>query len=106
MPQHSLSPQSSVLSPLKIDSLETAAYTIPTATPESDGTLEWESTTLVAVHATADGKRGFRYSYADVSTAAFIRAHFVDLIIRPDATSIESYPPATIPAARTLERRA
>jgi hypothetical protein len=34
-----------------IDCLEVSVYTIPTETPESDGTLEWHSTTMVVVHA-------------------------------------------------------
>lgn len=33
-------------------------YRIPTATPESDGTLEWDTTTIVVVHVEAGGKRG------------------------------------------------
>jgi len=88
-----------------IESLEVAAYTIPTATPESDGTFEWSSTTLVAVHASAGGKRGFGYSYADVATATFIKAHFVDLIVGRDAMSIESAWAAMIRAVRNLGRR-
>jgi len=90
---------------VKIDDLAVSAYTIPTATPESDGTFEWSSTTLVAVHATAGGKRGFGYSYADVASAAFIRAHFVDLIVGRDAMSIESCWTAMIRAVRNLGRR-
>jgi L-alanine-DL-glutamate epimerase-like enolase superfamily enzyme len=101
--ERSLSPQSSVLSP--IESLEVAAYTIPTATPESDGTFEWTSTTLVAVHVAAGGKRGFGYSYADVATAAFIRAHFVELIVGRDAMAIDSAWAAMIRAVRNLGRR-
>jgi L-alanine-DL-glutamate epimerase-like enolase superfamily enzyme len=90
---------------LQIESLEVAAYTIPTATPESDGTFEWSSTTLVAVHATAGGQRGFGYSYADTSTAAFIRAHLEKLIVGRDAMSIESCWAAMIRAVRNLGRR-
>jgi hypothetical protein len=33
-----------------IDRLEVSVYTIPTETPESDGTLEWHSTTMAVVH--------------------------------------------------------
>src|SRR5919206_2183611 len=90
---------------MRIESLDVAAYTIPTATPESDGTFEWDSTTLVAVHAGAGGKRGFGYSYADVATAAFIKAHFVELIVGRDAMSIESAWAAMIRAVRNLGRR-
>ncbi len=90
---------------MTINDLEVTAYTIPTATPESDGTLEWSSTTLVAVHASAGGKRGFGYTYADVATAAFIRAHFVELIVGRDPMSIESAWAAMIRAVRNLGRR-
>lgn len=90
---------------MNIEAIDVAAYTIPTATPESDGTLEWSSTTLVAVHASAGGKRGFGYTYADVATAAFIRAHFVELIVGRDAMSIESAWAAMIRAVRNLGRR-
>ena len=85
--------------------IDVSAYTIPTATPESDGTFEWDSTTLVAVHASAGGKRGFGYSYADVATASFIKAHFVELLAEHDPMSIESAWAAMIRAVRNLGRR-
>ena len=56
----------------RIERVEVAAYRIPTDFPESDGTLKWDSTTLVAVHATAGDRRGFGYSYADTATACLI----------------------------------
>lgn len=45
---------------------------IPTATPESDGTLEWDSTTLVLVELEGGGKNALGYTYADVATARLI----------------------------------
>src|SRR5581483_11642230 len=56
-----------------LQSIRVAAYRIPTNAPESDGTLEWDSTTLVVVHAAAGGTRGIGYTYADRSTAALIQ---------------------------------
>ena len=45
--------------------LETATYTVPTDAPEADGTLAWDSTTLVVVHAfAADGTTGLGWTYA------------------------------------------
>jgi hypothetical protein len=37
----------------RVDGIEVASYTVPTDTPEGDGTIAWDSTTmvLVAVHA-------------------------------------------------------
>ncbi len=36
---------------VEVDGLDVAAYTVGTDEPESDGTLEWDSTTIVVVHA-------------------------------------------------------
>ena len=38
-----------------VENLDVAAYTIPTESPESDGTLEWDATTLVLVFLTNIG---------------------------------------------------
>jgi len=45
-----------------IASIEVSAFVIPTATPESDGTLEWSSTTLVLVEARAGDAKGIGYT--------------------------------------------
>ena len=52
--------------------LDVSAYTIPTDEPESDGTLEWSSTTIVVVEAHAGGEMGLGYTYADPSAAQLI----------------------------------
>lgn len=57
---------------IKIREIYTSAYKIPTATPEADGTLKWNDTTLVVVEIAAGGKNGIGYTYADVSTAFLI----------------------------------
>ena len=44
----------------RIEQTAAAAYTIPTDRPESDGTLEWDSTTMVVAEVGADGERGHR----------------------------------------------
>ena len=50
---------------VKIDTaLDVSAYTIPTDEPESDGTLEWSSTTIVVVEAVGGGRRGIGWTYA------------------------------------------
>jgi L-alanine-DL-glutamate epimerase-like enolase superfamily enzyme len=47
-----------------ITRLDAAAYTIPTDAPESDGTLAWESTTLILVEATGGNRTGIGWTYA------------------------------------------
>jgi len=88
-----------------IEALDAAAYVIPTETPESDGTIEWDATTLVAVYVTAGGVRGFGYTYADVATAAFIRAHLAKIVVGRDATSPEACWAEMIRMVRNLGRR-
>src|SRR5215469_1080626 len=64
----------SITDSIRIQQLTTSAYKIPTATPEADGTLKWNHTTLVIVEVEAAGKVGIGYTYADAS-AAFLIAH-------------------------------
>lgn len=73
---------------VNIEDVEVSAYTIPTDAPESDGTIKWESTTLVLVEIQAGGKRGIGYSYADVSSALFIQHHFKKIVVGKDALQI------------------
>jgi L-alanine-DL-glutamate epimerase-like enolase superfamily enzyme len=58
--------------------LEVSSFTIPTDAKESDGTLEWDSTTIVVVEAIAGGKRGLGFTYA-----AEAAAHVVEDLLAP-----------------------
>jgi len=42
-----------VLSEISVEKVNVSAYTIPTDAPEGDGTLRWDSTTLIVceIHA-------------------------------------------------------
>jgi L-alanine-DL-glutamate epimerase-like enolase superfamily enzyme len=55
-----------------IEQISARAYRIPTESPESDGTLEWDATTLVVARVRAGGKEGMGYSYAARSSADVI----------------------------------
>ena len=50
--------------PLRLDaqSVRAAAYRIPTDGPESDGTFDWDATTLVVVQVRAGGHAGLGYT--------------------------------------------
>ena len=67
-----------------IDAVSVDAYTIPTEEPEADGTLEWRATTLVVVHVSAGGVRGFGYTYADRAAATLIAGKLAPLLQRQD----------------------
>lgn len=81
-----------------------SAYTVPTDAPESDGTLEWDSTTLVLVEIEAGGRRGIGYSYADVSTAVLIRDLLSKVIEGRDALDIPAAWSAMLARIRNLGR--
>jgi L-alanine-DL-glutamate epimerase-like enolase superfamily enzyme len=48
------------------------ACTVPTDRPESDGTLAWESTTIVVVEVEADGRTGVGWTYAPAAVVRLI----------------------------------
>lgn len=68
-----------------IEAVTVSVYRVPTATPESDGTLAWDSTTLVFVEVHAAGLCGVGYSYADEATATLIHERFAKILVGRDA---------------------
>jgi L-alanine-DL-glutamate epimerase-like enolase superfamily enzyme len=73
-----------------IERLEASAFRIPTDAPESDGTFEWDSTTLVLVEVEAAGAVGLGFTYDDVAAATLIDSMLRDVVVGGDALS----PPA------------
>lgn len=65
-----------------------AAYCVPTDAPEADGTLPWDSTTLVLVELKAGGKSGIGYTYADAATAYFINKTLRKVVTGADVIQI------------------
>ncbi|MFF0837620.1 MULTISPECIES: enolase C-terminal domain-like protein [unclassified Streptomyces] len=77
----------------RIDSVDVHAFRLPTDGPdgtEQDGTLEWDSTTMVLVRVHAGGRTGLGYTYGDVSVAAFVESALADVVRGRSAAS----PPA------------
>jgi L-alanine-DL-glutamate epimerase-like enolase superfamily enzyme len=70
-----------------IDDIEVSAYTIPTSSPEADGTYQWTKTTLVLVQARSGEIRGTGYGYADIATAALIEHELKKRVVGEDAFS-------------------
>ena len=60
-----------------VEAVHVSAYDIPMEEPESDGTLEWDSTTCVVVEVEAGGERGLGYTYGDVSIATMVESKLV-----------------------------
>ena len=85
-----------------VERLEVSAYTVPSDSPESDGTLKWNSTTMILVEAYGGGKCGLGYTYGDVSVGKFIESKLTSEVKDKDALS----PPAAWAAMQRAIRNA
>src|ERR671931_2515328 len=63
-----------------VESVSVSAYTVPTDAPESDGTLEWDSTTIVVVEVEGGGERGLGYTYGDRAVQTLIESKLADTV--------------------------
>src|ERR1041385_7909781 len=73
---------------VKIKKLDVSAYRIPTETPEADGTVAWNSTTLILTEIEAGNQRGVGYTYATRATADFIYHTLRQLVVGENALAI------------------
>lgn len=85
--------------------LTVGVFQIPTDAPESDGTIAWESTTLVVVEAANNGARGLGYTYAHAAAAALIRTTLADVVRDMDPMSPEAAWHAMRRSVRNIGRR-
>lgn len=67
-----------------IDRVRVSAYSIPTDTEESDGTLVWDQTTLVIVEVEGASKTGLGYSYCDAAAASIITRVLSPIVVGAD----------------------
>ncbi|MGZ4201870.1 MAG: enolase C-terminal domain-like protein, partial [Thermoleophilaceae bacterium] len=89
-----------------IESVTVSAYEIPTDSPESDGTLEWQSTTLVLVEVGGGGERGLGFTYADRAAATLIEGKLAAVVRGADVLSPQAAWAAMQAAVRNLGRQA
>jgi L-alanine-DL-glutamate epimerase-like enolase superfamily enzyme len=74
-----------------VERLDVSAYEIPTDGPdgkESDGTLEWSSTTIVVVEVAAGGETGLGFTYGDVAVARFVESQLAPVVRESDPLAV------------------
>lgn len=81
-----------------VERVSARTFTVPTDAPEADGTLAWDSTTVVVVQVSGGGQTGFGYSYAAGAAGALVGELLAKEVRGHDALSP--------PAAWTRMRRA
>ncbi len=87
-----------------IERIDVSAYTVPTDSPESDGTYAWDKTTIAIVEASAGGKRGLGYTYADVATARLAQEMLAQVVTGRDAMNVPACWLAMVEVIRNLGR--
>jgi L-alanine-DL-glutamate epimerase-like enolase superfamily enzyme len=88
----------------RIDSIEAGVYTIPTDAPEADGTLSWDSTTMVLVQARAAGTTGIGWTYGPAACATVISALLAGVVQNRDALDVAGVFHAMVKAVRNAGR--
>ncbi len=87
-----------------IESVETAAYKIPTDAPEGDGTLTWEATTMVLARVRANGTEGLGWTYGSAASAAVITHELTPVVQGRPALDVPGSSEAMIRAVRNVTR--
>jgi len=87
-----------------IERLDVSVYRVPTDFPESDGTAEWDATTMVLVEAHAGARVGLGYTYGDAAVGALVRDTLAEVVEGRDALSVTAIWRSLGRACRNLGR--
>jgi L-alanine-DL-glutamate epimerase-like enolase superfamily enzyme len=88
-----------------IERLDVSVYTVPTEVPEADGTLGWDSTSVVVVEPhTRGGTSGLGYAFGDKATGTLVRELLCDVVIGRDVRDTGGAWEAMVRSIRNLGR--
>jgi L-alanine-DL-glutamate epimerase-like enolase superfamily enzyme len=86
----------------RIERVEVGCYRFPTPTPESDGTLRWDSTTAVTVEVIADGLGGLGWTYSGAAAAYVVHEKLTATVLGKPVSEIPCLWAAMRGACRNL----
>jgi L-alanine-DL-glutamate epimerase-like enolase superfamily enzyme len=87
-----------------VTSVDVTVYTIPTDAPEADGTLAWDSTTMVLVQARAGDRVGTGWTYGPAACATMIHDKLASVVTGRDAMDVGGAFAAMVKAVRNAGR--
>jgi L-alanine-DL-glutamate epimerase-like enolase superfamily enzyme len=87
-----------------VGTITSRPYTIPTDTPEADGTYAWRETTLVVVTVEAGGRTGLGYTYTAGAIAALVSGPLADTLRGQNVFDIQSCHSLMVNAVRNMGR--
>jgi L-alanine-DL-glutamate epimerase-like enolase superfamily enzyme len=71
-----------------VERVDVSAYTVPTDEPESDGTAEWDSTTIVVVEVQAGDRTGIGCTYAPAAAGKLVDEKLAEIVRGSDAFAV------------------
>jgi L-alanine-DL-glutamate epimerase-like enolase superfamily enzyme len=87
-----------------VDEIVTSVFVVPTEGPEADGTLAWDSTTVVVVEARACGSAGSGWTYSGKGAATVVTERLADVVTGSDAMAPPQIHETMVRAVRNLGR--
>jgi len=84
--------------------VEVSVYTVPTDAPEADGTMAWDSTTMVLVQVRAADTVGTGWTYAPAAAGALIEELLSPVVRDEDPLDVPGLSQAMIRAVRNASR--
>ena len=71
-----------------VDAVSVRAFSVPTDAPESDGTLEWDSTDVVVVEARSGATRGLGWTYAPEAAGHVVESLLAGIVKGRDVDDV------------------
>jgi L-alanine-DL-glutamate epimerase-like enolase superfamily enzyme len=87
-----------------VEALDVSVFTVPTDAPEGDGTLTWDSTTMVLVEARSSGVIGTGWTYGPPACARVVHDQLADVVVGVDAVDVGAGLDAMVKAVRNAGR--
>jgi L-alanine-DL-glutamate epimerase-like enolase superfamily enzyme len=81
-----------------------SVYTVPTDAPEADGTLSWDTTTMVIVEVTTGDETGTGWTYGPAAVGDFLIEHLAPLVEGRSALDIPALHEAMCRSVRNAGR--
>ena len=90
--------------PIPVEAVTSRTFTVPTDDPEADGTLEWQSTTMVTAEVSAGGTIGLGWTYGSRASQTIIEDLLAEAVIGADLFATAASHERMVRACRNLGR--
>jgi L-alanine-DL-glutamate epimerase-like enolase superfamily enzyme len=87
-----------------VEAVRAAAYTVPTDAPEADGTLAWDSTTIIVVEVQAAGMTGLGWTYGSAACVRIVEDTLRSVVVGRPVLDIGATWSAMVAQLRNIGR--